>query len=190
MILYINGSPRVSKSNSNTFLKDIDAINIKYLYKDSFKVISKNINNVNTLIFCFPLYVDGPPYKVIEFMEYIKEYNIDIKNKNIYIIVNCGFLESKHNITACKIIENFCINCGALYKGCFKIGAGEIIGKRDKRFLFKLISLSYYFKIRRFKKCINNKKEVDFSTSIHPMTKRLYIFIVNMSFKNQISKNT
>ena len=84
MILYINGSPRVSKSNSNTFLKDIDAINIKYLYKDSFKVISKNINNVNTLIFCFPLYVDGPPYKVIEFMEYIKEYNIskDINHKD------------------------------------------------------------------------------------------------------------
>ncbi len=189
MILYLNGSPRIKKSNSDTFLNDISANNINYLYKDSFRSVLKHINNTDTIVFSFPLYVDSPPSKVIEFMEYIKDNGINIKNKNFYIIVNCGFLESKHNKIACEIIKNFCLNNSAIYKGCFKIGAGEIIGKRENNFLFRIISLSYYFKIKKFKKSIDNKKEVDLSTSIHPMTKLLYILIVNMNFKKKINNN-
>ena len=189
MILYLNGSPKIKKSNSNSFLVDIGANNIKYLYKSSFSSILDNINNINTIVFSFPLYVYSPPSKVLDFMEYIRDNNINMENKNIYIIVNCGFLESKHNNTACEIIKNFCLNNKVIYKGCFKIGAGEIIGKRNSNLLFKITSLSYYFKVKRFKKCINNVEEVNLSTTIHPMTKWLYILIVNMSFKSKIKNN-
>lgn len=189
MILYLNGSPKNKKSNSESFLKDIKAQDTKYLYKDNFEGILKNIRVFTTIIFSFPLYVDSPPSKVIEFMEYIENNNINIKNKNIYVIVNCGFLESKHNNTACEIIKNFCFNTGAIYKGAFKIGAGEIIGKRKSSLLFRILSLAYNYKINIFKNFISNNEDIELSTTIHPMTKRLYVFIVNMSFKSKIKKN-
>lgn len=189
MILYLNGSPRLKKANSNSFLKDINATNIEYLYKDNFDDILKDINNTHTIVFSFPLYADSPPSRVIEFMEYIESNKIDISDRNIYTIINCGFLESKHNNTASLIMENFSSNNKAIYKGTFNIGAGEIIGKRNNNFLFRLISIPYKFKIKKFSRYIFNKKVINISTTLQGFTKHLYMFIVNKSFKNTMKKN-
>ena len=117
MILYINGSPKLENSNSNYFLNKIkNNEKINYIYRDKFDNILKKINKVDTIILSFPLYVDSPPSKVIEFMEYIIDNNIDISNKKIYTIINCGFWEAKHNRTASLIIENFANNRKAKYK--------------------------------------------------------------------------
>lgn len=189
MTLYLNGSPRLQKSNSNSFLKDIGATSIKYIYKNSFNNILKNIDNIDTIVFSFPLYVDSPPSKVIELMEYIENNKIDLTNKNIYTIINCGFLESEHNKTASVIMENFSSNNKAIYKGSFIIGAGEIIGKRNNNFLFRLISIPYAFKIKKFNKCISKKKAVKLNTSLQGISKHLYMFVVNNSFKSTMKKN-
>ena len=67
MILYINGSPKLSKSNSEYFIKKIDSsAEIKYLYKDKFD--SLNLKDADTIILSFPLYVDAPSNKVIELL--------------------------------------------------------------------------------------------------------------------------
>lgn len=190
MILYLNGSPRLSKSNSNTFLNDIAANNIHYLYNEAIEDIFKDITDIDTIVLSFPLYADSPPSKVIELMEYIENNEIDITNKNIYSIINCGFLESKQNNVAKEIINNFCINNSAKYKGSFLIGAGEIIGKRNRNFLFKLISIFYSFKINKFSKCIKDSKVINISTSLHPMNKYLYMLLVNKSFKNTMKRNS
>lgn len=190
MRLYINGSPRLEGSNSNFFLNKIkDKEKIKYLYRDNFDNILKNINDIDTIILSFPLYVDGPPSGVIEFMEYIDNNNIDISNKNIYTIINCGFWEAKHNKTADLIIENFANKHIANYKGSFLIGAGEIIGKCNKVWLYKLVSISFLFKIKRFKSYINNNDGIKLETTIRPMWKRLYVFMANINWKRQMIRN-
>ncbi|MBQ8193282.1 MAG: hypothetical protein IJZ46_04365 [Bacilli bacterium] len=190
MKLYINGSPKINNSNSNYFLNKININdNIRYLYRDSFDDILKNIRRIDTIIFCFPLYVDGPPSKVIEFMEYIEDNNISLKNKNIYVICNCGFLESKQNDIAVDIMKNFCIKNKGVFKGFFKIGAGEIIGKCEKNRLFKLISIPFMIKINKFRKCVDNNKIVELSTTIRPITKRLYILLANFHWKKKMIKN-
>lgn len=187
MNLYINGSPKLEASNSSFFLNEIKNHEpIKYLYRDKLSNILNNINKVDTIILSFPLYVDSPPNKVIELMEYIENNNINIENINIYTIINCGFWEAKQNITASSIIKNFCKNNNANYKGTFNIGAGEIIGKRNKVPLYKLISINYKIKMRKFKRSIINKKEVYLNTTIHPMTKRLYNTFANINWQKKM----
>lgn len=190
MKLYINGSPRLENSNSNYFLNRIkDNEKIKFIYRDKFSDILKNITGVDTIILCFPLYVDGPPCKVIEFMEYINDNNIDISNKKIYTIVNSGFWEAKHNRTASLIVENFANSNEAKYMGTFNIGAGEIVGKRDKVKLYKLVSIPFLFKIRKFKNSINDDSKIKLETTIRPMSKRLYAFMANINWKRQMVRN-
>lgn len=190
MKLYINGSPRLENSNSNYFLNRIkDNEKIKFIYRDKFSDILKNITEVDTIILCFPLYVDGPPCKVIEFMEYINDNNIDISNKKIYTIINSGFWEAKHNRTASLIVENFANSNEAKYMGTFNIGAGEIVGKRDKVKLYKLVSIPFLFKIRKFKNSINDGSKIKLETTIRPMSKRLYVFMANINWKRQMVRN-
>lgn len=190
MKLYINGSPRLENSNSNYFLNRIkDNEKIKFIYRDKFSDILKNITEVDTIILCFPLYVDGPPCKVIEFMEYINDNNIDISNIKIYTIINSGFWEAKHNRTASLIVENFANSNEAKYMGTFNIGAGEIVGKRDKVKLYKLVSIPFLFKIRKFKNSINDGSKIKLETTIRPMSKRLYVFMANINWKRQMVRN-
>lgn len=190
MILYINGSPKIENSNSNYFLNKIkNKEKIKYVYRDKFNDILKDIKKINTIVLCFPLYVDGPTCKIIEFMEYIEKNNIDISNKKIYTIINCGFWEAKHNRTASLIIENFAKKNKAKYMGSFNIGAGEIVGKCEKFWLYKLISIPFLIKIKQFKESINNGSEITLETTIRPMTKRLYIFMANINWKRQMIRN-
>ncbi len=190
MILYINGSPKLKNSNSDFFLNKINKkAKIFYVYKDKFNKILKDIKNADTIVFSFPLYVDAPTNKIIELLEYIQDNKIDIKNKMIYTIINCGFWEAKHNKTASLIMEEFSINNKAKYMGTFNIGAGEIIGKCGKKKIYKIVSIPFLFKIRKFKRCIFNKKKINLETTIRPMTKKLYIYLANCSWKSKMIKN-
>ena len=190
MKLFINGSPKLDKSNSFYFLSMInDNSKIRFLYKDDFDDILRDINKISTIIFSFPLYVDGPPNKVIEFMEYINDNKIDIKDKKIYCIINCGFFEAKQNEIAALIIKNFAINNRAKYMGSFNIGAGEIVGKRNRKILYKIISIPFYFKIKKFKNSINKGLKVNLNTTIRPMSKKLYVFLANISWRKKMREN-
>lgn len=190
MILYLNGSPRLEGSNSNFFLNKVkDKGNIRYLYRDKFDNILKDIKDIDTIVFSFPLYVDGPPSGVIKFMEYIRDKEIDISNKNIYTIINCGFWEAKHNRMADMIMQCFANSNKANYKGSLLIGAGEIIGKCNKVWLYKFVSIPFLFKIKRFKNCIDNGDSTRMETTIRPMWKRLYVFMANINWKRQMIRN-
>lgn len=191
MILYLNGSPKLEISNSNFFLNELKNKNdkIEYIYKNNYIDLVKKLDNVNTIVLAFPLYVDAPTNKVIEFMEYIEDNKIDIENKNIYIIINCGFLESKHNIIASDIIKQFCNKNKAIYKGEFLIGAGEIIGKINRNKLYKIASCDYLVKIKKFKSAILNNEAIHLKTTIKPMTKRLYVYLANINWNNHLKEN-
>lgn len=190
MILYLNGSPKMKGSNSEYFLKKVGSEgNIRYLYKDSFSDIAGLMGDSKQIVISFPLYVDSPPNKVIEFMEYIMDNGIDIKDKEFYVICNSGFWESEQNDTATMIMENFCKDNGANYMGGFRIGAGEIIGKCDKKKVYRLVSIPFFIKINKFKEAILNERKMDAYTTIRPMTKRLYVWMANYNWKRKMKIN-
>ena len=73
--------------------------------------------------------------------------------------------------------------------GSFNIGAGEIVGKRNKKTLYKIISIPFYFKMKKFKNSINNVQKVNLNTTIRPMSKRFYVFLANINWKKKMRKN-
>lgn len=190
MKLFINGSPKLDNSNSNYFLKKLSSEHyISYVYKDKFSEILKNMKEVDTIILSFPLYVDDVPNKVIELFEYIENNQVNIKGKKVYAIINCGFWEAKQNRTADLIVQNFANNNGAKYMGSFNIGAGEIIGKCNNKKIYRLVSIPFLFKIRKFKKSINKGKSITLETTIRPMSKRLYVVLANYNWKKKMIKS-
>ncbi len=136
-IMMIDGSPKVSKSNSEYFLNILsDFIESKDIvkYKLSKKVdyediILKEINTIDTLVFAFPLYVDSLPSHVLEFLIMLEEnFKDNLKGVNVYVIANCGFYEGKQNKIALNIMKCWCKKMNIKWAQGIGIGAGEMMG--------------------------------------------------------------
>ena len=137
----INGNPRNNRSNSKYFLsfieQKLDNYNLFYINKDKFCNILDSISISDAIVFSFPLYVDSEPSSLLCFMDYVIDNNIDISNKKVYTVVNCGFLKGEQNITAIEIIKRWCYKTNIIYSGSILIGAGEIVGKKKYQLITK-----------------------------------------------------
>ncbi len=135
-IALINGSPRVKESNSAVLLSDLKEI----IYNKNSDIkelkVNKNIfNNLDciydcdTLIFAFPLYVDGLPANFLKFLiECEKHFKLKPKkNIIVYTIVNCGFFEGNQTHIAISIIENWCKKVGFTFGQGVGVGGGEML---------------------------------------------------------------
>ena len=93
-IMMIDGSPKVSKSNSEYFLNILsdfieskDIVKYKLSKKVDYEDIIKEINTIDTLVFAFPLYVDSLPSHVLEFLIMLEEnFKDNLKGVNVYEI--------------------------------------------------------------------------------------------------------
>jgi len=182
MYTLINGSQKNHKSNSRYFLdyisKYLDDYIIYDLKYDDFNNIIDSIINTDTIVIAFPLYVDSPNSLTLKLLDYIYDNNIDLSNKRLYVIINCGFKEGIHNITALNIIKNLANKININYCGSILIGAGEIVGKEK----YSYITSIAINKLKKFSKCIKNNKECkDIITTMDLLTNRLYCMFANLS---------
>lgn len=192
MINFIVCSPKNEKSNSKYIAEDIikninDKYIISYLYKDSIKTVFNNIIKSEKIIFIFPLYVDSLPSKLIEYFENI-EFIKMLKDKLIYSICQCGFLESYQNYSATLIFKCFCLENRLNYMGCLNIGAGECLGNSLLKKI-KILSYDYYDKIKNFSESVCNNKKCVLDTKIKLVSKKMYIFFANNHWKKCIKNN-
>ena len=183
MYTLINGSQKNHKSNSRYFLdyisKYLDDYTIYDLKYDDFNNIVDSIINTDTIIIAFPLYVDSPNSLTLKLLDYIYDTNIDLSNKKLYVIINCGFREGIHNITALNIIKNWASKVNIEYSGSILIGAGEIVGKEKYSYITSIARN----KFKKFSKCIKvNKNKKDIITTIDLLTNRLYCMFANSSW--------
>lgn len=191
MITFVNCSPRLNSSNSKFIIDDIiKNIDEKYyiinLYISSFDDVFSYINKSDKVVFVFPLYVDAPPSKLLEFFEYVEKRESK-KEVLIYAICQCGFLESKHNDIAIRIVECFCQNNCLEFLGSIKIGAGEILGNSNfKKYTF--INYDYYNKIKIFSYNLEYGKQVSLNTTIKFVGIHIYSFLANIHWKEEIKK--
>ncbi|MBQ9072832.1 MAG: flavodoxin family protein [Bacilli bacterium] len=186
MYTLINGSPKPKGSNSLYFLKNISSKLNKYkiyeLKKNKYEEILKSINESDTIIFSFPLYVDSPTSIVLSFLDYIIDRKIKLDDKLIYIVINCGFREGKQNITAINIMKRWCEKVNAIYNGSIMIGAGEIIGKEK----YKFISRKALKKLRYFTNAIKLKeKSADVIVTMDLLNNKLYCYMANLSWNKK-----
>ncbi len=190
MFTLINGSPRNNRSNSKYFLsfieQKLDNYNLFYINKDKFCTILDSISISDTIVFSFPLYVDSEPSSLLSFMDYVIDNNIDISNKKVYTVVNCGFLEGEQNITAIEIIKRWCYKTNTIYSGSILIGAGEIVGKKK----YQLITKKALKELNIFaENVLNQKKFDDIITTMSFMNPRLYCTLANISWSKNGRKN-
>ena len=135
-IMMIDGSPKVSKSNSEYFLNILsdfieskDIVKYKLSKKVDYEDIIKEINTIDTLVFAFPLYVDSLPSHVLEFLIMLEEnFKDNLKGVNVYVIANCGFYEGKQNKIALNIMKCWCTKMNIKWAQGIGIGAGEMMG--------------------------------------------------------------
>ena len=190
MYTLINGSHKTKISNSRHFLDYIsnylDDYNTYDLMNHNFTDVINSIIKSNTIILAFPLYEDSPNSLTLKLLDYIYDNNIDLSNKELYVIINCGFREGTHNITALNIVKNWANKVNIKFKGSILIGAGEIVGKKK----FSYITSIATNKLKKFSKCIkNNTSTKDIITTMDLLTNRVYIMFANASWNKQGKKN-
>ena len=188
MILFINASPKFKMSNSEYFINLLNIKNkkINYIYKDKYEDIEKNIYKANKIIFVYPTYIDIIPSKLINFIE---NYKGNFNNKEIYLIINCGFLEPKNNDLGIKFMKNYIKEKQGIFKGYLSIGSGEVIGICKNNKFLKLICHDFLKKLKKFRKFINLSKNIELKTNIKLFNKKLFCIICNHYFKKNLSKN-
>lgn len=184
MYTLINGSPKPLNSNSSYFLKLISSYINDYkifeLKKNKYDEIIESINKSDVLVFAFPLYVDSPTSITLSFLDYIIDKKIKLKDKFIYIIINCGFREGEQNITALNIMKRWCNKVESIYGGSILIGAGEIVGKEK----YKFVSREALKNIKKFSNIIRLKeKGLDIVTTMDLLNNRIYCYMANLSWK-------
>lgn len=189
MYTLISGSPKMAQSNSMHFLniikEKLDNPNIFELKKHQYKEIINSINTSNTIVLAFPLYVDSPPSLTLKFLDYIIDNKINLDNKLVYIIINCGFREGEQNLTAVNIIKSWCEKTNSQYACSILIGAGEIVGKPK----YKFISTKALKKLNEFANTIKNRQtKSDIITTVDILNNKLYCFLANTSWTNNGKK--
>ncbi|MDO4963389.1 MAG: hypothetical protein Q4E75_04760 [bacterium] len=190
MFTLINGSQKTNKSNSMYFLnyasKKLINTSIFDLKSNDYKDIIFSINKNKTIILAFPLYVDSPTSIVLGFLDYLYDNKINLANKNLYVIINCGFKEGEQNINAVNIIKNFCFKKNINYMGSIMIGAGEIVGKSK----YKFICRKAYKRLNQFINCIKqNKKSGDIVTTMDIINSKMYCILANKSWNKKAKSN-
>jgi len=132
-ITVIIGSTKIKESNSeiivNTLIpliadNDVEIINIKR--NSLLKEHLCRIESSDTLIFAFPLYVDGIPSHLLRVLAAIENRGFSSNDIMVYSIVNNGFFEGVQNNIAITQMKSWCTAVNLNWGQGVGIGAGEM----------------------------------------------------------------
>ncbi len=150
-IMIINGSPRAPKSNSKKYAELFSkccTIPTEYyaLTNTDHLELCKSMEGFTDVLLVFPLYVDGIPVTLMDFLKTLEGYPCPHKPR-VSVLINCGFLEPEQNDIAVKMIRLFCKHQGYPFGSVLRIGSGEailttpfkaIVARKIKKFAFSV----------------------------------------------------
>ena len=170
-ILILNGSPRAPKSNSKQYA-DIFTQKCKWDVEYSCITASNHLNlcselnHFSDVLLVFPLYADGIPVTLLNFLKNLENHLPDRKPV-ISVLINCGFLEDFQNDTAVKMIKFFCQKTQCPFGSVLKIGSGEAILTTP----FKILAVR---KIKQLANSITSQKYKSFHVTM-PISPGLFV---------------
>ena len=148
-VLLINGSPKKKGGASRFFSRVFRPMllgchtNVDSLHeKQSYARILEQFLSIDALILSVPLYIDGIPAHVQEFLEEAEDFSI--KNNcqfNLYVISNNGFIEGRQNHVHLKMYQCWCERTGITWGGGIGIGGGVML--RFLAIVFPIILSGY-----------------------------------------------
>lgn len=130
-VLILNGSPRAPRSNSKRYAQLFsEACPLETVYFDLIKTeqakVLEAMEETSRVLLVFPLYVDGLPVVLLEFLKYLEEHPPE-NRPTLSVLINCGFLELEQNNIAVEMIRLFARKNGYPMGAVLKIGGGEAI---------------------------------------------------------------
>lgn len=184
-IIIINASPRAAISNSKiyaTIFSGYCNCETKYfnLSNKNHGIICENVGDFSDLLLVFPLYVDGIPVTLLNFLKTFEAQPPQIKPV-ISVLINCGFLEYRQNDTAVKMIQLFCKKNNYRFGSVLKIGSGEAILNTPFRFLA-------IRKIKKLAHSIIKSKYCNLQITM-PISARMFVKAANIYWKNRGIQN-
>lgn len=138
-ICMISGSPRKKGSNSMYILSQLKEMfdgknSITLFSSDIFVNKEHNMADAfdcDALIIAFPLYVDGIPSNLLEFMEQAESFFLDnsskINHPVLNVIVNNGFYDARQNRIAIEMAFLWGKKLGLQRGSGLGVGAGEMM---------------------------------------------------------------
>ena len=170
-IMLLNGSPRAPRSNSKRYAElfaSLCPMDSDYfaLGSDNHSLLIENLSQYSDLVLVFPLYVDGLPTSLLQFLKTLEAH--PPQNKPVVsVLINCGFLEYEQNDVAVRMVQLFCRQNGYEFGSVLRIGSGEaILDTPFKRFVTN--------SMRKFARSIADWQYDEFQTKM-PLPKLLFV---------------
>lgn len=138
-ILILNGSPRAPRSHSKEYARLFArecSVETEYcdITKKNHLELCQKLENVSDVLFVFPLYADGIPVTLLNFLKTLEEHP-PRRKPALSVLINCGFLEPEQNDVAVEMVRLFARQNGYSFGSALKIGSGEAILSTPFRFL-------------------------------------------------------
>ncbi|ELC8380513.1 hypothetical protein [Clostridium perfringens] len=189
-VIIINGSPRAPRSNSKEYGEifssyykgQADTFNIT---KNNHKEICSKIGEYTDILLVFPLYADGLPVTMLNFLKVLEE-NPPKNKPKVNVIINCGFIEPEQNNVCIDMVKLFCKQNTYEFNSVLSIGGGEAILGTPFKIFVKL-------KIKKLAKAIYNNTPENLRVTMS-ISKNMYIkastnYWINYGKRNGITKS-
>lgn len=170
-IILLNGSPRAPHSNSKRYAEIFSKncnCDTEYhaISKNNHSELCSRLKEFSDVVFVFPLYADGIPVTLLNFLKTLEE-NPPEQKPTVSVLVNCGFLEYQQNETAVQMMKLFCQQNGYHFGSVLKIGGGESILDTP----FKILVVR---KIRKLAASISDQKNVTLHITM-PLSPKMFV---------------
>ena len=94
--------------------------------KNNYKEICSKIEDYTDILLVFPLYADGLPVTMLNFLKVLEE-NPPKNKAKVNVIINCGFIEPEQNNVCIDMVKLFCKQNTYEFNSVLSIGGGEAI---------------------------------------------------------------
>lgn len=170
-ILILNGSPRAPRSNSKEYARLFAqqcSMETEYcdITKKNHLELCQKLEGFTDVLFVFPLYADGIPVTLLNFLKTLEE-NPPQKKPTLSVLINCGFLEPEQNDVAVEMVRVFAKQTGYPFGSALEIGSGEAILSTPFRFFVER-------KLKKLAKAIAQGKPCSMKVTM-PLPKRLFL---------------
>ena len=191
------GSMRGLKGNSGKLAGKLaeslenkpEIITIQSYIKDLNSLVSL-LEDVETLVLCMPLYVDGVPSQMIRLME-LFERAYKGGSKKIYLLANMGLYESCQLQSLFGAVKQWCAKMNFAYCGGLGISAGELLGELMVHVPFRFGATKKAAEgMEQLAKAVNSGSTLsDIFAEPYAFPRALYIAIANLSWNRTARAN-
>lgn len=170
-IMLLNASPRAPRSNSKRYASlfarysksETETFSVT---KTNQRELCEKTDGFDDLLLVFPLYADGIPVPLLNFLKTLEE-NPPRKKPVISVLINCGFFEPHQNDTAVDMIRYFCRHNGYRFGAVLKVASGEAILDSPFRFMAAR-------KIKKLAAAVDRGESVELTVTM-PLTVGLFV---------------